>query len=275
MRVRGGALFTLSPEDDVDERHDGVRVAADVEEIDCFEAVGVEGDDEIGEAVAAVEAAGDADFGDDEFGIAEDGGGAADDFEFGAFGVDFEAVGAGAVADGEDPVEGFDGDAAESGIVAGAFVFFADVEAGEEGLEGFDAEFAFAGFGAEGDGHVGAGAGGEDGLDFREELFDGFDEEEEGVGEGVVEIGGASGDADIDDGAKPGLSSDERAELVKLRRANRVLEMEVEILKEAVKIGRGNSSRDSHWQDWTISSRDPFRDVGGIRVQSSSDDPGG
>jgi transposase-like protein len=27
--------------------------------------------------------------------------------------------------------------------------------------------------------------------------------------------------ADIDDGAKPGLSSDERAELVKLRRANR------------------------------------------------------
>jgi transposase-like protein len=39
--------------------------------------------------------------------------------------------------------------------------------------------------------------------------------------------------ADIDDGAKPGLSSDERAELVKLRRANRVLEMEVEILKRA------------------------------------------
>jgi transposase-like protein len=39
--------------------------------------------------------------------------------------------------------------------------------------------------------------------------------------------------ADIDDGAQPGLSSDERAELVKLRRANRVLEMEVEILKRA------------------------------------------
>ena len=39
--------------------------------------------------------------------------------------------------------------------------------------------------------------------------------------------------ADIVDGAEPGLSSDERAELVKLRRANRVLEMEVEILKRA------------------------------------------
>jgi transposase len=39
--------------------------------------------------------------------------------------------------------------------------------------------------------------------------------------------------ADIDDGHKPGLSSDERGELVRLRRANRVLEMEVEILKRA------------------------------------------
>jgi hypothetical protein len=32
--------------------------------------------------------------------------------------------------------------------------------------------------------------------------------------------------ADIDEGLKPGLGSDERAELVRLRRANRVLEME-------------------------------------------------
>ncbi len=39
--------------------------------------------------------------------------------------------------------------------------------------------------------------------------------------------------ADVDDGRKPGLTSDERAELVKLRRANRVLEMENEILKRA------------------------------------------
>jgi transposase len=39
--------------------------------------------------------------------------------------------------------------------------------------------------------------------------------------------------ADVDDGHKVGLTKDERAELVKLRRANRVLEMEVEILKRA------------------------------------------
>jgi transposase-like protein len=39
--------------------------------------------------------------------------------------------------------------------------------------------------------------------------------------------------ADVDDGRKPGVSSDERAELVALRRKNRVLELEVEILKRA------------------------------------------
>ena len=39
--------------------------------------------------------------------------------------------------------------------------------------------------------------------------------------------------ADIDDGKQEGLTSDERAELVKLRREERVLEMEVEILKRA------------------------------------------
>jgi len=39
--------------------------------------------------------------------------------------------------------------------------------------------------------------------------------------------------ADVDDGSRPGLSSDERAELVALRRKNRVLELEVEILKRA------------------------------------------
>ncbi|MGA7757079.1 MAG: transposase [Ilumatobacteraceae bacterium] len=39
--------------------------------------------------------------------------------------------------------------------------------------------------------------------------------------------------ADIDDGRQPGLTSDERAELVALRRKNRVLELEVEILKRA------------------------------------------
>jgi transposase len=39
--------------------------------------------------------------------------------------------------------------------------------------------------------------------------------------------------ADIDAGTKDGLTSDERAELVRLRREKRVLEMEVEILKRA------------------------------------------
>ena len=39
--------------------------------------------------------------------------------------------------------------------------------------------------------------------------------------------------ADIDQGQKNGLTSDERKELVQLRRDKRVLEMEVEILKRA------------------------------------------
>ncbi len=39
--------------------------------------------------------------------------------------------------------------------------------------------------------------------------------------------------ADIDEGQREGLSTDERAELVRLRRELRVKEMEIEILKRA------------------------------------------
>lgn len=39
--------------------------------------------------------------------------------------------------------------------------------------------------------------------------------------------------ADADAGERPGLTSDERAELVRLRRENRVQAMEIEILKRA------------------------------------------
>ena len=39
--------------------------------------------------------------------------------------------------------------------------------------------------------------------------------------------------ADVDEGHKSGLTSDERAELARLRRENRVQAMEIEILKRA------------------------------------------
>ena len=39
--------------------------------------------------------------------------------------------------------------------------------------------------------------------------------------------------ADVDEGCKSGLTSDERAELARLRRENRVQAMEIEILKRA------------------------------------------
>jgi transposase-like protein len=39
--------------------------------------------------------------------------------------------------------------------------------------------------------------------------------------------------ADVDEGRRAGLTTDERAELVRLRREKRVLELEVEFLKRA------------------------------------------
>jgi transposase len=39
--------------------------------------------------------------------------------------------------------------------------------------------------------------------------------------------------ADVEDGERPGLTKDERSDLVRLRRENRVQAMEIEILKRA------------------------------------------
>lgn len=55
----------------------------------------------------------------------------------------------------------------------------------------------------------------------------------------------------IDEGKKEGLGSDERAELLQLRRDKRVLEMEIEILKRACACfaGRTSSQQYSRWSE--------------------------
>jgi hypothetical protein len=54
--------------------------------------------------------------------------------------------------------------------------------------------------------------------------------------------------ADVDDGVKPGLSSDERAELAALRRDKRRLELENEMLKRAI-VGGPLSKRMERYRD--------------------------
>ena len=55
----------------------------------------------------------------------------------------------------------------------------------------------------------------------------------EDLGVSDVTLHGWLKQADMDEGRQEGLTTEERSELVRLRRANRVLEMENEILKRA------------------------------------------
>jgi transposase-like protein len=63
--------------------------------------------------------------------------------------------------------------------------------------------------------------------------------------------------ADVDDGRTPGLTSDERAELVALRRKNRVLELEVEILKRASAYFALRVSTRSTDDEWAVHRQSP------------------
>ena len=62
------------------------------------------------------------------------------------------------------------------------------------------------------------------------------------LGYGVESVRNWVHQADVDEGAKQGLSTDERAELVRLRRELRVKDMEIEILKRANSILKSASA---------------------------------
>ena len=57
--------------------------------------------------------------------------------------------------------------------------------------------------------------------------------------------------ADIDDGRRPGLTTDEKAELVILRRKTRVLELENEILKRAAAYFARRTSSQMSYPSWS------------------------
>jgi hypothetical protein len=77
------------------------------------------------------------------------------------------------------------------------------------------------------------------------------------------------GQADVDEGVEGVLSSDERAELVRLRREVRVKEMEIEILKRAsAYLARENDDQDVHTGhvEQGVCARAPQRARGARRV---------
>jgi len=62
------------------------------------------------------------------------------------------------------------------------------------------------------------------------------------------------GIADVDAGRKEGLSTDERVELVRLRREVRVKEMEIEILKRASAYFARENVLPKECSGWSVSS---------------------
>ncbi len=55
--------------------------------------------------------------------------------------------------------------------------------------------------------------------------------------------------AEIDSGERQGLTTDEREELGRLRRENRILQQEREVLKKALCLGSGIQGDENRWQN--------------------------